>query len=132
MDAHPNMLVWFFIFSRQRMDLCSTYLLRGGANSAGNTQPISTDWIEMVYCECVCVHECVGVCVCMCVYFPNLRYISLCSRYVSFPLISKELMERTEVYEYVLSLTSGIGQPRFQVSVPLSLFHFQLNKKALY
>ncbi|XP_047016364.1 uncharacterized protein LOC108276327 isoform X2 [Ictalurus punctatus] len=28
--------------------------------------------------------------------------------------VSKEVMERTEIYEYVLSLTSGIGQPQFQ------------------
>ncbi|KAI5616407.1 serine/threonine-protein kinase pim-2-like isoform X2 [Silurus asotus] len=29
-------------------------------------------------------------------------------------IISQEVLERTEVYEYVLSLTSGIGQPHFQ------------------
>lgn len=29
-------------------------------------------------------------------------------------------MERTEVYEYVLSLTSGVGQPDFQVGISSS------------
>ncbi|KAB5545982.1 hypothetical protein PHYPO_G00066900 [Pangasianodon hypophthalmus] len=37
-----------------------------------------------------------------------------CEWVLNYQSVLKEEMERTEVYEYVASLTSGIGQPRFQ------------------
>ncbi|KAI5095446.1 protein transport protein Sec16A isoform X1 [Silurus meridionalis] len=37
-------------------------------------------------------------------------------------IISQEVLKRTEVYEYVLSLTSGFGQPHFQ---KIKLIHAQ-------
>ncbi|GAA6093440.1 serine/threonine-protein kinase D2-like isoform X1 [Tachysurus ichikawai] len=34
----------------------------------------------------------------------------------------KDAIERTEVYEYVRSLTSGLAQPNFQVGISVLLF----------
>ncbi|XP_046725327.1 uncharacterized protein LOC124398891 isoform X2 [Silurus meridionalis] len=45
-----------------------------------------------------------------------------CERIPTNHIISQEVLKRTEVYEYVLSLTSGFGQPHFQ---KIKLIHAQ-------
>ena len=63
---------------------------------------------------CVCVSE--SVCVGVCLSDLLLTHSDLSTRFPFSEFATSEALERTEVYEYVLSLFSGFGQPDFQVS----------------
>lgn len=68
---------------------------------------------------------CACVFMCMCVIiFPYLllRHYSLCISLPEGISAKREVIERTEVCEYVQSLTSGFIMPNFQVGISLFLF----------
>lgn len=76
-------------------------------------------WLDARGILCTCVYMCMCV-----IIFPDLllTHYSLCISLPDEVSAMKEAIERTEVYEYVLSLNSGCTQTNFQVGISLFLF----------